>query len=206
MGIDRVLWWRRAAARSSPSSSSSVIPSEASPSLQVIQVSAYSGPSINASLRQSQLSLSATMMSSSAALTAARFPLLRSVSRITVRPSANIRCYSSNSPTLRAAVKDSPSATHPNRSASSDGAGPGNNNGISVHERLENSTSSSLASDNVESFGFEISGKESTTSGKAKSQGRPIYLDMQVRLDSMRNLKRSSLTEIISPLSGNNSG
>jgi hypothetical protein len=133
------------------------------------------------------------MLCSSAALNASRSRLLRTVCRATVLPATNIRCYSSNSPPLRAAVKDSPSATHPHLPGSSDGAAPGKGNGISVQERLQNSTSSSLPSDNVESFGFEISGKPSTTSGKAKSQGRPIYLDMQVSLGYTRHLKLSCL-------------
>jgi cysteine desulfurase len=70
--------------------------------------------------------------------------------------------------------------THPQISGSSEGAGSKDGRGIAANERLSNTADRSLPSDGSKSFGFEISSQESRTGGKAKSQGRPIYLDMQV--------------------------
>ncbi|GHJ84603.1 hypothetical protein NliqN6_1005 [Naganishia liquefaciens] len=119
------------------------------------------------------------MMRSTATSIASRSRLWSKACRATSFPWSGVRYYSFTSEPRRAAVKESPSATHPEFSGSRDGAGSANPNGISVRERLENVVKEGQASGGVDSFGFEISGKESTTPGKAKSQGRPIYLDMQ---------------------------
>ena len=123
------------------------------------------------------------MMRSTATSIASRSRLWSKACRATSFPWSGVRYYSFTSEPRRAAVKESPSATHPEFSGSRDGAGSANPNGISVRERLENVVKEGQASGGVDSFGFEISGKESTTPGKAKSQGRPIYLDMQVSCD-----------------------
>lgn len=101
--------------------------------------------------------------------------------RVAWRSLGPCRRYAATSVSLRAAVNPSPSKTHPYLPGSSDGAGSKQGQGISVQQRLSAAAEDSVASSPNTSFGFEISQRESATGGQAKSQGRPIYLDMQVR-------------------------
>lgn len=119
------------------------------------------------------------MIHSSVKIAARQSRALRSACR-SFAPTTFTRSYTVSSRPLGAAVNESPSATHPQFSGNSDGAGPREGQGIAVDERLNNTSDRSLPSEGSTSFGFEISSQESRTGGKAKSQGRPIYLDMQV--------------------------
>ncbi|KAJ9119907.1 cysteine desulfurase [Naganishia onofrii] len=103
---------------------------------------------------------------------------IRSDVRVACR-SLGCRRYAATSVSLRAAVNPSPSKSHPRLSGPSDGAGFNQADGISVQQRLSAAAEDSVASSQETSFGFDISQRESATGGQAKTQGRPIYLDMQ---------------------------
>ncbi|KAJ9115139.1 hypothetical protein QFC22_005469 [Naganishia vaughanmartiniae] len=89
------------------------------------------------------------------------------------------RRYAAASTRLGASVNHSPSRTHIPETGSPDGAKSEVHRGISVHERLSGATESSGPMSEDTSFGFAISSGRSGPSGHVKSQGRPIYLDMQ---------------------------
>lgn len=135
-------------------------------------------------------SLRFAMIHSPAKIVARQLRALRSADLVFPRTASLPRYYTVSSRPLGAAVNESPSATHPQFSGNSEGAGPKEARGIAVNERLSNTAERSLPSDGSKSFGFEISSQESRTGGKAKSQGRPIYLDMQV---SYTELQRRQL-------------
>lgn len=119
------------------------------------------------------------MIHSPAKIVARQLRALRSADLVFPRTASLPRYYTVSSRPLGAAVNESPSATHPQFSGNSEGAGPKEARDITVNERLSNTAERSLPSGGSKSFGFEISSQESRTGGKAKSQGRPIYLDMQ---------------------------
>lgn len=109
--------------------------------------------------------------------------ILRSGARISRLSPRSSRQYTGTLQ-LQAAVNHSPSRTHPHQPGLPDGTSAEEGYGISVHQRLSEAKEHPVSLNDDTSFGFAVSGRESTLGGKAKSQGRPIYLDMQVGFPS----------------------
>ena len=107
-------------------------------------------------------------------------------------PTSTTTTSSSSSLSIAPAFTRTLASVSPNlppQSQSTSGSEKEQKNGISPHERLENSRGDRAGESikregggTTELFGFEVTKKESSVGGQEKTDGRPIYLDAQVSI------------------------